>query len=303
MALTLSTGFKNFTASGGGWGDAIKNGVIDIYTGTSPGAANAATGTKLVRITSTGALTAETRAYCRVAFATGTLAAGDTVTATVAAGAGNVTIGTFTGISGTANTVAANALKAAINSSFSYPDYYAVSAGTTVGSIRYGEVANAATEVYIIAPKNSGASLNTLSANLTVSTPANAAYAINGATANTATTFSNATSGGGGTSANGLGITAANGVSMTYPANVGLISKSGTWSGTALANGDAAYFRILCTPNYDDGTTNLNANDDAMLILRVDGTIGTSGADMTITNATLSANTAQTINQFDLTVA
>jgi len=303
MSLKFTKGVVNNIASGIGWGDVVKNSVIDVYTGSQPAnAEDAASGTKLARFTtSSGTLTAETRACCRVVFTGGTLAAGDSVTMTVA----GITIGSFTGISGGAVTVAAPALANAINTTWSFPDFYAVPAGTTVGGIRYGEVANAANEVFVIAPKNSGTAINALSANLTVSTPANAAFAINGASANSATAFANATHGGNGTSANGLGVASANALTMTYPANAGLISKSGVWSSNASANGTAAWFRMLCTPNYDDGTTNLSANNtsyDTKLIMRIDGTVGTSGADMLISSTTITANTTQTINQFDLTV-
>jgi len=304
MALKFSKGVVNAVASGIGWGDVIKNSVIDVYSGSQPANADdAATGTKLCRFTvSSGALTAEIRANCRVVFTGGTLAPADTIAATV----GGVTIGTATGITGTAATLAAPALATAINNTWSFPDYMAVAAGTTVGGITYGAVANAANEVFILAPKNSAAVCNALSANLTVSTAANAAFAINGATANTATTFANAAHGGGGTSANGTGIAAANALTMTYPAVDGKISKSGTWSANASANGTAAYFRLLATPNFDDGTTNLSqasSSNDTKLIMRIDGSVGTSGADMVISNTAITAAAVQTINQFDLTVA
>lgn len=302
MALTFSTGVANQIASGLGWGDVIKGGVIDVYSGTKPTSPNdAATGTLLCRFTTnSGTLTAETRAHCRVAFAGGTLAAGDTVSMQV----GGMTIGSFTGVAGAANTVAAAALANAVNTTWSFPDYYAVAAGTTIGTIRYGETANVANEVFIIGPKNAGTQINALSANLTVSVAANAAYAVNGASANTATTFANAAHGGGGTSANGTGIASANGLTMTYPANVGLISKSGVWSGNSTANGTAGYFRLLGTPGCDAGTTNLlTTGNDARNVIRIDGTVGTSGSDMAISSTTITANTAQTINQFDITIA
>ena len=301
MALKFSKAVNNAIASGIGWGDVVKNSVIDIYSGSQPtNADDSATGTKLARFTlSSAALTAEIRANCRIAFTGGTLAPADTIVATV----GGTTIGTATGLTGTATTLAAPALAAAINSTWSFPDYVAVVAGTAVGSITYGAAANAASEVFILGPKNAGATCNALSANLTVSTAANAAYAINGATANTATNFANAAHGGAGTSANGLGVVAVNALTMTYPANVGKISKSGTWSATGAANGTAAYFRLLGTPNFDDGTTNISSATDNILIMRIDGSVGTSGSDMVISNTTIAANATQTVNTFDLTVA
>lgn len=301
MALKFSKAVTNAIASGMGWGDVIKNSVIDVYSGSQPANADdAATGTKLCRFTAnSAALTAETRANCRVVFTGGTLAPADTIIATV----NGVAIGTATGVTGSAAALAGPALTTAINNTWSFPDFQAVAAGTTVGGIRYGEVANAANEVFILGPKNAGTGINALSANLTVSTPANAAYAINGATANTATAFANATHGGGGTSANGLGVAAVNSLTMTYPANLGKISKNGTWSANASASGVASYFRLLATPNFDDGSTNLTATTDDMLVMRIDGSVGTSGADMTISNTTIAANATQTVNLFDLTIA
>lgn len=308
MALKFSPAVTNSIASGLGWGDVIKNSVIDVYSGSQPAnAGDAATGTKLCRFTtSSGALTAEIRANCRIAFTGGTLAATDTVTVSV----GGTPIGIATGVAGTAATLAAAAVASAVNNTWSFPDYKAVVAGTTVGGITYGAVANAANEVFILGPKNAGTTCNALlamvnTANATaVATQANAAFSINGHTANTTIAFANAAHGGGGTSTNGTGVAAANALTMTYPAVAGKISKSGTWSATASANGVATYFRILGNPNFDDGSTNLNANNtDATFIMRIDGSVGTSGADMLISNTTIAANAVQTVNQFDLTIA
>jgi len=310
MALKFSKGVVNAVASGIGWGDVIKNSVIDVYSGSQPANADdAATGTKLCRFTlASAALTSEVRANCRIAFTGGSLAAPDTVAVTI----GGVSVANVTGLVGTAASLAAPAVANAINSSWTFPDYMAVAAGTTVGSIRYGEVANAANEVYVIAPKNAGATLNAQGVYLTVSTPANAAFAVNGGGANAANSsanavaFANATNGGNGTSANGLGVVSTAALTMTYPAVDGKISKSGTWSANATANGTAAYFRLLATPNFDDGSTNIStvsSSNDTKLIMRIDGSVGTSGADMLISSTAITAAAAQTINQFDLTVA
>ena len=302
MALKFSTGVVNNIATGMGWSEIMNNSTIKVFSGTQPTSAdNESASTLLCQFTTSGGtLTAPVRANCRVAFTGGTLAPADSIIMTV----GGTAIGTVTGLTGAAATTAAAALANAINSTYTYPDYYAVTAGTAIGDITYGAIANAAAEVFVIAAKNSGTTCNALSANLTVSTPANAAYAINGASANTATTFANAAHGGGGTSANGTGVVAANALQMTYPANLGVISKSGTWSdANADAGGTAGWFRMLCTPNYDSGTTNLaNTGAAAAQIMRIDGTVGTSGSDMIISSATIVANAAQTVNQFDFTV-
>lgn len=304
MALKFSQGVVNALAQGMGWGEILKNSVCVVYSGSQPASPElgATAGTELVRFTTnSGTLTAETRACCRIALGTGTMVAGDTVKLTL--GDANNTMCTWTGYAGAAN-VGASSFANAVNSSWSFPDLQAVVAGTTVGPITYGASANAANEVFIIGPKNAANWINTLPANLTVSTAANCAFTINGAAANTATTFANATNGGGGNSANGLGVAAANGLALTYPANAGMVAKTGTWSGNATANGTAGWFRILCTPNYDaNGTTNLNSTGtDATFIMRIDGTIGTSGADMIVSSANITANVAQTVTSFALTV-
>lgn len=62
MAIRLSTGLRNKLAGtdGQGFGEAMNNGVLDIFTGAQPVSANhVETGTKLVRISSTSGTAAE----------------------------------------------------------------------------------------------------------------------------------------------------------------------------------------------------------------------------------------------------
>jgi hypothetical protein len=62
MAIRLSTGLRNKLAGtdGQGFGEAMNNGVLDIYTGAQPTDANQVeTGTKLVRLSSTSGTAAE----------------------------------------------------------------------------------------------------------------------------------------------------------------------------------------------------------------------------------------------------
>lgn len=302
MSLKFSQGVVNGLAMGMGWGEIIRHGEVAVFSGTQPTSPEVAAtaGTELVRFTiganTANASTRPVRAVCQIKLGTGTLAAGDTVKLTL--GDANNTMCTWTGYAGTANAGAASFANA-INSSWSFPDLQAVVAGTSVGSVTYGANANAANEVYVIAPKNSGAMLNSLSANLTVSTPANCAFQINQGTANTSGAFANATYG-------ALGVAANESVQLTmsYPANAGTVTKAGTWSGTAANSGTAGWFRILCTPNYDaNGTTNLSTTGaDALFIMRIDGTIGTSGADMLVSSTSITAAVSQTVSTFSLTV-
>ncbi|NIT14179.1 MAG: hypothetical protein GTN99_08075 [Candidatus Dadabacteria bacterium] len=88
---------------------------------------------------------------------------------------------------------------------------------------------------------------------------------------------------------------AALGLNFDAPVS-GTISKAAaeTWSGTALASGTAAWFRL-----YEAGDTPANLSTTAS---RVDGSIGISGGDMNISNTTITVSAVQTITQFDVTL-
>lgn len=281
MSIRLSQGVVNAQAMGNGWGEIIKNSICVVYSGAQPTTADLAAtpGTELVRFSlSSGAVTNPTRATALVDFTNTT---------------GNLTVLTIGGtsiIGGTITYTSATQLAAdtvtSINNTWTFPDYYAVVGGTSIGSVTYGSDPKI---VYIIAPKNSGTSLNGLTVAGTV---AGGTFAINGGSSTTL----------GGTGAT-AGVAAVNALSMLYPAVGGTTSKSGTWSGTASATGTAGWFRLLCTPNFDTGLTTLStSNNDAYLILRIDGTIGTSGADMLVTSTSLVSAVSQTVTSFSLTV-
>lgn len=70
-------------------------------------------------------------------------------------------------------------------------------------------------------------------------------------------------------------------------ASGGVKSKSGTWQdASADATGTAAHFRIYAS----DGTTQ-----------HIQGTVGTSGADMILDSVSFTAGQSFTINSFDIT--
>jgi hypothetical protein len=296
MSLRFSTGVVNNIATGMGWGDILKNSTIKVYSGTQPTTANdAASGTLLCQYTSGGStLTAETRAACKMV---------------LAGGSGSVSSIKVGGVELLGSTVNYNAsvaqtttdLITMINSTLTYPDFYAVVGGTVIGSVTYG-AANAG-EFYIIAPKNAGAAFNDVVVTTTSST---LTIALNG-DASPSTSESGAFAAVSGDSVSGFtaGVAASNGLLMSYPPVLGVISKSGTWSDTSADNtGTAAWFRILCTPNYDDGSTNLaTTGASAYMMMRIDGTVGTSGSDMIISNTSITQGAAQTVNTFTLTVA
>jgi hypothetical protein len=68
----------------------------------------------------------------------------------------------------------------------------------------------------------------------------------------------------------------------------GVKAKTGTWSGTAVATGTAAHFRI-----YDSAGTTCH----------LQGTAGTSGTDMILDNASIATSQTVTCNTFSLTAS
>lgn len=305
MTIRLSTAVTNQIAMGMGWGDVIKNSIIDVYSGTQPASANdAATGTLLCSFTTSGgALTAETRAAAKVVLAAGASGSVDSIKV---GGMELLTVVASTGVAApityaTSLTNTAQLVVNSINASTTNLGFYAVMGGATIGSVTYG-AANAG-EFYIIAPKNTGTMYNTATFTTASTT---LTIAINtDATPSTAETGQFAAVSGDSVSGFTAGVNCLNGLTMTYPAVGGVISKSGTWSDTSAdATGTASYFRIRCNPNYDTGLTNLSTTgDSAYLIMRIDGSVGTSSADMIISNTSITAAAAQTVNTFTLTIA
>lgn len=80
-------------------------------------------------------------------------------------------------------------------------------------------------------------------------------------------------------------------VSMSLPnpcflaASSGVISKTGTWSGTASATGTAGWFRI------ENGSN------------RLDGTVGTSGQELNLSSVSIVTNGVVTVDTASFTVA
>jgi hypothetical protein len=67
----------------------------------------------------------------------------------------------------------------------------------------------------------------------------------------------------------------------------GAVSKTGTWTATGVASGTIGYFRI-----YAAGSPSL---------CHMQGTVGTSGTDMTVDNTSVAAAQVITVNTFSLT--
>jgi hypothetical protein len=81
-------------------------------------------------------------------------------------------------------------------------------------------------------------------------------------------------------------------------AAAGVLSKlaSQTWSGVAAATGVAGWFRFVGA--VDDPLT----ADSGSLYLRLDGSIGISGADVNMSNTSIVAGATQTVSDFTVTV-
>jgi len=71
-------------------------------------------------------------------------------------------------------------------------------------------------------------------------------------------------------------------------ASTGTKTKLGTWSGAASGAGTAAHFRIF---------------DNAATTCHIQGTVGTSGTDMIVDNASIAVSQTVTVNTFTLTDA
>ena len=135
--------------------------------------------------------------------------------------------------------------------------------------------------VTIIAPKNSGAYLNGLTVAATETT---LTVSINGGSSTTL----------GGTGAT-AGVTAVNGLIFGVP-SAGAIASRGTdiWSGAAVASGTVGWMRFEGNGNDDQTTPNK--------FIRYDCSVGTSGADVTISNASVTAAATQTFSPFSLQI-
>lgn len=126
--MRLSTGLRNFLAKEGGYDDALRNGIIEIYSGAQPASADAApSGTLLCTISSNAA------AVTPEVLATGSL----TLTGGAAGSVNTVSVNSVDVLGGAVNfngTLAQTAtdVAAQINRNKSNPDYTASAAGAVV---------------------------------------------------------------------------------------------------------------------------------------------------------------------------
>ena len=79
-------------------------------------------------------------------------------------------------------------------------------------------------------------------------------------------------------------------------AAAGIIAKAAgeTWQDAGLAAGTAGYFRLVANPT-DNGAL-------STALPRIDGSVGTSGADLNMSSTSISVGSTYTIDTFQLTL-
>lgn len=251
MTLRISDALRNYTNQHGSVRDGLRNGQIDVYTGSQPATANAAvTGTLLFSVTNNGAArTAEVLATGTVTLNTGASGSVDGITVN------SVQLLEAAVPFNTSLTQTAADVAAAINLGISSPEYTASSAGAVI-TIKAKQGTGATPNGYVVA-----SSVTTLT-----KTDANMAS----------------------------GVTAVNGLRMGVSA-AGVLGKiaADVWQGTGLTpGGTAGWFR------FKGSVADADALDSAAAFIRLDGTVG---AEMTLTNTTISTGAVQTVSGFSLT--
>jgi len=110
----------------------------------------------------------------------------------------------------------------------------------------------------------------------------------------TATTLTAQINGGsstafGGSGSPNAGTTAVNGLNFLEAITDGVLTKeASTWQGTAVASGTAGWFRFVAGGSTYNGVADLD--------IRFDGTVATSGGDMTISSASITSGAVYTIS-------
>lgn len=101
------------------------------------------------------------------------------------------------------------------------------------------------------------------------------------------------------------GASAATGLTWDAPVD-GVVSKAAaqTWSGIALTGGVVGWFRIMQFVTSIAATKAAGIADDttAKTNARVDGSVGTSGTDITVSNTSVSASAMQVLQSLSITL-
>jgi hypothetical protein len=92
------------------------------------------------------------------------------------------------------------------------------------------------------------------------------------------------------------GVAAINGLLWGQPTG-GVLPKDArqTWSGVAGATGTAAWFR------FEASVTDAGALDSVAAVLRIDGAVATSGAELNLSNTAIQNTATQTLDTFSIT--
>ena len=88
------------------------------------------------------------------------------------------------------------------------------------------------------------------------------------------------------------GVSSING--LTFTAAAGVVSKSGTWSFAGVAAGTAGWFRMVGSVTDGGGSSTT--------LIRFDGSIATSGADMNLSNIAIAVAAPNTVDGFTFTI-
>ena len=256
MALRFSKGLRNFLNEGGCIKQALANGKLLVYTGSQPTTADdAVAGTLLVTITKSSA------AHTAEVRATGSV----TLTG---------------GASGSVNTVTVNSidiLGAAVN--------YNTSLTQTATDVAT-QINNNPKNLLFVA-EASGAVV-TLKAKPGLGTLCNG-WVVTATLTTITASYVNIGSG-------VAGVNAANGLTFGDSAAGVLVRNSAeVWSGTAVADGTAGWFR------YVGAVTDPGTADSGEAYIRLDGNIATSGANLNMSNTAIVTGAVQTISGFSLT--
>lgn len=255
--LRISTALRNYWNEQGGIKDGLQNGKLMIYGGAAqPASADAApTGTLLVTITD----------------------AGGTPTAEVLA-TGSIEL--TGGGSGSVNTLTVNSIEI-MGSATNFNTSLAQTAADIAAKIN----AN---------PQNLLFIATVVGAIITLTARRGLGALANGwVVAATVTTITKTTVNMGSGVA---GVTALNGLKFGDGV-AGAIDKlaSQTWSGTAVANGVATWFR------YVGSVADSGVLDSTESQMRMDGTVSTSGAQLNLTSTTIASGGVETISSFPVT--
>jgi hypothetical protein len=89
------------------------------------------------------------------------------------------------------------------------------------------------------------------------------------------------------------GVTSVNGLTFGTSTS-GVLVKYGIWSGVAVATGTGGWFRLV-GPITDGGSSSTTA-------IRLDGSVGTSGADLNLATTSLTSGNTYTIDTFTFTL-